>query len=79
MERSRQSSAHRRSRRFVSRANVEVVHVTATAQRLTDLCLALVIPWRDGWPQWWFDDENETERIQEILDATTDERLPWEL
>lgn len=47
----------------------------------------MVIPWRDysqvgmttGWPQWWMNDENELERMQEILDATEDEVLPWEM
>lgn len=77
MERSRQSSAHRQNRRFVSRANVTVEPFTATARRLTDLSLAMVIPWRDGWPRWWLNDENESERMQEILGATADEVLPW--
>ena len=58
MTRCPQSSASRRSRRFVSRANVTVERFTATARRLTDLSLAMVIPWRDGWPQWWLNDEN---------------------
>lgn len=84
-DRARQRS-QRRSR-FVSRANVTVGPFTATARRLTDLSLAMVIPWRDysqvgmttGWPQWWMNDENESERMQEILDATEDEVLPWEM
>lgn len=79
MTRCPQSSASWRSRRFVSRANVTVERFTATARRLTDLSLAMVIPWRDGWPQWWLNDENELERMQEILDATADEVLPWAL
>ena len=39
----------------------------------------MVIPWRDGWPQWWMNEMNESERVQEILDATEDEVLPWQM
>jgi hypothetical protein len=79
MKRFPQSSAHRQNRRFVSQANVKVERFTATARRLTDLSLAMVIPWRDGWPRWWMNDENEPERVREIIDATQDEVLPWEM
>jgi hypothetical protein len=51
------------------------------AQRLTDLSLALIIPWRDGFPQYWLarDGSNAPQRMREILDATECERLPWQL
>ena len=39
----------------------------------------MVIPWRDGWPQWWMNEMNELERVQEIIDATEDEVLPWQM
>jgi hypothetical protein len=55
-------------------------------QRLTDLSLALIIPWRDysqfgsrGWPQYWMNEQKEQQRMGEILIATDHERLPWEL
>jgi hypothetical protein len=47
--------------------------------RLHELALAMVIPWRDGWPQYWMDESNEDERLLEVLKATKDEKLPWEL
>lgn len=48
------------------------------AQRLDDLALAMVIPWKDGFPQYWLDEKNEQQRMREILDATENLRLPWE-
>jgi hypothetical protein len=48
------------------------------ARRLTDLSLALIIPWKDGFPQYWLNEQNEQQRMGEILDATDHERLPWE-
>lgn len=54
---------------------------TGTAQRLTDLSLAMILPWRDGFPQWWLprDGSQDDERVQEIIDVTASERLPWQL
>jgi hypothetical protein len=61
---------------------IERVH--PDAKRLTELSLALVIPWRDhsqfgsrGWPQCWMNEQNEQQRMREILDATENEILPW--
>jgi len=48
-------------------------------QRLYDLALALIIPWRDGWPRYWMDETNEQRRMDEILEATKDQILPWSL
>jgi hypothetical protein len=48
-------------------------------QRLIDLSLALIIPWKDGFPQYWMNEQNEQQRMGEILIATDHERLPWEL
>lgn len=47
------------------------------AQRLADLQLALTLP--RSWPTYWLSTENAKERVAEILDATKDETLPWEL
>ena len=51
------------------------------ARRLTELSLALVIPWNDGFPQYYLaaDGSNMAERMGELLDATADEVLPWQL
>jgi hypothetical protein len=49
----------------------------ADAQRLTDLSLALIIPWPSGFPQFWLNETNEQQRMREILDATEHETLPW--
>ena len=72
------SSATTQPRRFGSPTNFEVGPRSANL-RLTELSLAMVIPWKDGWPQWWLNDENEGERMREILEATADEVLPWEM
>lgn len=49
------------------------------ARRLTDLSLAMIIPWPDGFPKYWLspDGSNDELRMNEIAEA--DERLPWEL
>lgn len=51
------------------------------AKRLNDLALCMTIPWNDGFPQYWLarDGSNMAERMAEILDATENERLPWQL
>jgi hypothetical protein len=46
--------------------------------RLHELALALIIPWRDGWPQYYMDANNEHERLLQVLEATKHERLPWQ-
>jgi hypothetical protein len=51
----------------------------AENQRLTDLSLAMVIPWNDGFPQFWLNEQNMPKRMREILDATENEALPWEI
>jgi hypothetical protein len=51
----------------------------AIETRLTDLSLAMVIPWADGWPQYWLNETNLEQRIEEILAATAKERLPWQI
>jgi len=50
------------------------------ARRLTDLSLAMIVPWRDGFPQYWLlpDGSNTELRMRQILDATENETLPWE-
>lgn len=50
---------------------------TEQEQRLHDLALCMVIPWKDGFPSYWLDDKNEPQRLDEIREATKDERLPW--
>ena len=55
------------------------IGLSPDAQRLTDLSLALIIPWKDGFPWWWLNDQNEKQRMREILDATDNEVLPWEM
>ncbi len=52
---------------------------TEQEQRLTDLALALVIPWKDGFPQVFWQTATEEKRLAEIIEATKSERLPWEL
>ena len=47
------------------------------AQRLTDLALAMVIPWCDGYPQFWFDEGNREQREEQIYEATKGHKLPW--
>jgi hypothetical protein len=47
------------------------------SQRILDLILAGVIGWQ--WPQYWMNASNLYQRIDEILDATAEEILPWEL
>lgn len=49
------------------------------AQRLNDLSLALVIPWPSGFPQYWLNADNIEQRVQQLLDATANERLPWQM
>jgi hypothetical protein len=39
----------------------------------------MVIPWKDGFPQYWLNEQNESQRMREILNATEDEVLPWEM
>jgi len=51
---------------------------TAQEQRLHDLALALIIPWPDGFPQYWLNADNEAQRCDEIREATKNERLPWQ-
>jgi hypothetical protein len=40
----------------------------------------MILPWRDGFPQWWLprDGSQDDERVQEIIDATAGEVLPWQ-
>jgi len=45
-------------------------------RRLTDLILAGVIGW--SWPQYYMGAHNLQKRIDEILQATADEKMPWE-
>jgi len=78
MGRSLRSSARRSNSQFANPTEFQV-GMRAENKRLYDLCLAMVIPWRDGWPRYWLNDENESQRMREILDATEDEILPWEL
>ena len=46
-------------------------------RRLDELSLCLVIPWPDGFPQ-YFDADTEAHR-EAILTATAQEVLPWQL
>ena len=52
---------------------------TAQEQRLHDLALAMIIPWRDGWPAYYMTEQNEKQRFDEIREATKGERLPWQI
>ena len=53
--------------------------LSADAKRLNELALCMVIPWSDGFPQFYLarDGSNMAERMAEILDATATERYPW--
>jgi hypothetical protein len=51
---------------------------TPDAQRLTDLSLALVVPWPDGYPQ-YVGPMDSPDGWTTILNATKNIRLPWEL
>ena len=45
-----------------------------------DLCLAMIIPWADGVPQFVYENMGGEQGVCEwLLDATTSERLPWEI
>ena len=46
-------------------------------RRFRDLQLALVIG--RSFPCYWLDDTNYNQRIDQLLEATADERLPWEM
>jgi hypothetical protein len=48
------------------------------ARRLTELSLAMIVPWKDGFPRYWLNETNEQRRMREILDATENEKLPWQ-
>jgi hypothetical protein len=48
------------------------------ARRLTELSLAMIVPWKDGFPRYWLNETNEQQRMREILDATENEKLPWQ-
>jgi hypothetical protein len=68
---------------------IEEIKISAEAQRLNDLALAMIVPWAQesehffgtvaGFPQFYLarDGSNMPQRMAEILDATKDERLPW--
>jgi hypothetical protein len=45
--------------------------------RLTDLILSGVIGWQ--WPQYYLGAHNLQQRIDEILQATAAERMPWQI
>ena len=62
----------------LARRCVPMQYKDAKDQRLHDLALSLVIPWRDGWPRYWMTDQNEAARLDEVIEATKSERLPWE-
>jgi hypothetical protein len=68
------------ARKWKTGRTVEI-GISAEAQRLNDLALAMVIPWADGLPQYYLarDGSNMAERMAEILDATATERYPWQL
>jgi len=49
--------------------------------RLKELALAMVIPWGDGWPQYYAGEmysREWCERMQEVERATKNEVLPWQ-
>ena len=72
------SSATTRPRRFVNQRRVEIGRcLGASDQRLYDLILAGVIGWQ--WPQYYMRPETMHACINEILDATEDEVLPWQM
>lgn len=54
---------------------VTVERATARERRLTDLLLAGILGW--NYPNYWMDSTNVQERIDQLLDATKDEVLPW--
>jgi len=59
----------------------EEIGISADAARLNELALCMVIPWTDGLPQYYLarDGSNMAKRMREILNATENERLPWQL
>ena len=61
----------------VERENVPMQYKDGQAQRLTDLALAMVIPWMDGYPQYWVQEDNREQRERQIYEATKGHRLPW--
>ena len=54
----------------------EKIGLRAREIRLTDLILAGVIGW--NWPQYYMNASNLQIRIDEILQATANEILPWQ-
>jgi flagellar biosynthesis chaperone FliJ len=58
----------------VEREN-EPVGLRERERRLTDLILSGVIG--QEWPQYYMQAENLQQRIDEILQATAAERMPW--
>jgi hypothetical protein len=50
--------------------------VPAREQRLLDLILAGVVGW--SWPQYWMNKDNIHHRLDEVLEATKDEVMPWQ-
>ncbi len=61
----------------------EVRELAPPDRRLVDLALAGVIPWGDGYPQYWTGGEVYSPewcaRVDEVEKACKDEKLPWEL
>ena len=55
----------------------KIAFVHPDIRRFRDLQLCLVLG--HCFPQWWLNDSNYNQRIDQLLDATADERLPWEL
>lgn len=60
-------------------SDVTVYFETARERRLNDLALAMVIPWLSDWPCYWLNEDNVEQRMDQILEATKEEKLPWQL
>ena len=65
------------SRKWINAKRVEMQFKTAQEQRLHDLALALIIPWADGFPQYWMNADNREHREAQIYQATEKLPLPW--
>jgi hypothetical protein len=64
---------------WTNKRRVEMQYRDARAERLTDLALAMIIPWTDGFPFYWLGgEENREERERQIFEATAQEVLPWQ-
>lgn len=74
----RTDPAVRDSRNWQPRRIEAIERAPADITRLFDLSLAMIVPWKDGYPQ-YIGDMDTPEGWQMILEATKEIRLPWQL